>query len=123
MSAFGGESRPWWRDRALREIGQNRCFGGPDTGSLFAFLCARSTRQQTAEGDYAYGYQWHLLPATGGGIVQPPVDAYCAAGTGGQLLVVVPAKNLVVALNSGNYEGRGPHTLQAFIQHVLPAAR
>lgn len=46
-----------------------------------------------------YGYQWWLGKFLGG------TEVYCAAGWGGQFIMVVPDVNLTVVFTSGDYEG------------------
>lgn len=52
---------------------------------------AEATKDRYASG---YGYYFWLLP---------DLRAYCAAGHGGQYIIVVPAKNLVVVVPAWPY--------------------
>lgn len=55
----------------------------------------------------SYGYHWYMgdLPA---GSSPPPQHWMGGIGWGGQRLVVLPALDLVVAVNCGNYRKPGP---------------
>jgi len=110
--------------RDMAKLGQVMLDGGTWKGRRIvseSWVRASVTRQ-TALDDYAYGFLWHLLPKEGGGIMSFPVDAFAAAGQGGQLIVVAPELRLVVVTTAGNFTGQGPHLLSAIKDHVIPAA-
>ena len=50
------------------------------------------------------GLAWHLGTLTSGG---RSYETYAATGNGGQVLIVVPALDLVVAFTGGNYRQGG----------------
>jgi CubicO group peptidase (beta-lactamase class C family) len=77
-----------------------------------------STRQQTRPGDYAYGYQWHLRRCQVGGRA---IEAFCAAGYGGQWIFCLPALDMVVVFNAGCYGGDS-RPEEKLTEYVLPAA-
>ena len=59
-----------------------------------------SSQQQTAKGDYPYGFYWHLN--RGEKRRFEGADGYMAVGALGQLIAVVPEHDLVVVVTSTN---------------------
>ncbi len=117
-----GSFRMTSRDMAI--LGQVMLSGGvwQDQRILSESWIDESTKSQTPDSDYTYGYQWHLLPKAGGGITESPVDFYTAAGQGGQLISVSPPLDMVVVVTSRNFEVKQPHPLALILKHILPAA-
>jgi hypothetical protein len=61
----------------------------------------------TIEGNYRYGWHWYLGEVAIG--AQSRAERLSSgAGGGGQRLFLVPALDLVVAMNAGNYRKPGP---------------
>ncbi len=60
-----------------------------------------STRQQSAPGQYPYGFYWHLNTAERRHV--PEWDGYMALGQGGQVIAVYPKQDLVIVLTSSNW--------------------
>lgn len=69
-----------------------------------------------AEGDFKYGYQWWLLPQTGGGYI------WMARGFGGQRLMVFPEKDLIAVFTGWTILG-DPAPDQEFLRRLLPAVQ
>ncbi len=65
-----------------------------------------------------YGYQWWLVKYHEG-----ELDAFLAAGWGGQFIIGIPDLDLVVAITSGAYSGNNPFNIHEMIieDYVLPA--
>ncbi|GEM_PF-2300594 len=82
-----------------------------------------STRRQTAAGDYAYGFYWHLNDAEEGPRFLG-ADAYMAIGALGQLIAVIPDENIVVVVTSTNtepWELVGDYIVPAIVVSHVPA--
>ena len=61
----------------------------------------------TIEGNYRYGWHWYLGEVAIG--AQSRAERLSSgAGGGGQRLFLVPALDLVAAMNAGNYRKPGP---------------
>jgi CubicO group peptidase (beta-lactamase class C family) len=74
--------------------------------------------------DREYGYQWYLgtFPAAAGASA-PPLRWVGGMGNGGQRLVVVPDRNLVVAITAGNYDtAEGSTTSSTVLNEVILAS-
>jgi len=71
------------------------------------------------EGIWSYGYLWWLgrLP-----VDRPKYDLIAAIGYGGQRLLILPALDLIVAANAGDYGGKsqGLTGFTALIEFILP---
>lgn len=111
--------------RDMLKLGQVMLDGGRWNGRevLTEEWVRESTSQQTRPGDYAYGYLWHLLPKAGGGAIESSVDAFFAAGEGGQIIYVVPEYRLAVVATSGNFVSKPPHVMLGVLKYILPAAQ
>jgi CubicO group peptidase (beta-lactamase class C family) len=73
-----------------------------------------------------YGYQWWLQPLTvTGEATGSPGDVIEGRGWGGQYIVAVPSRDLVVAVNSGSYEDQKVErlALAMALRHVVPLAK
>lgn len=92
------------RPRDALKIGQIMMDGGMWQGQrVVSESWARdSVRKHTPLGDYDYGYQWHLRTLETPG---EPVEAFCAAGYGGQWIFGVPALDMVTVFTAGAYGG------------------
>ena len=89
----------------LVRIGQMVLMGGAWQGKQIvptAWLQQSTTPSVTIEGNFRYGWQWYLSEVAIGasGRTERLVSGI---GWGGQRLFLVPAVNLVVAMNAGNY--------------------
>jgi CubicO group peptidase (beta-lactamase class C family) len=72
--------------------------------------------------DHGYGYGWHTRPLHVGARV---IRDYYAGGNGGQLVIVIPELDMVVAMNGGDYaEARKffRWELELLPQYILAAA-
>jgi CubicO group peptidase (beta-lactamase class C family) len=92
-----------WVDRSIQSHGRF----GDDPEPLAAY--------------HEYGYGWHIFNLKAGG---KTYRSYQATGNGGQLVIVVPDAELVVAVNAGNYSARWfPWGQEMMSRHVLAAVR
>jgi CubicO group peptidase (beta-lactamase class C family) len=66
-----------------------------------------------------YGYQWWLRTSEAG---SQAVDAFYAAGWGGQYIYVMPALDMVVVFTGGNYVQEEPVD-EIITRHILPAVQ
>ena len=103
----------------LLRIGQMVLGGGAWRGKQIvpqAWLQQSTTQKVTIEGNYRYGWHWYLGEVAIGapGRAQRLISG---AGWGGQRLFLVPALDLVVAMNAGNY--RQPGQEQRRIANVV----
>jgi CubicO group peptidase (beta-lactamase class C family) len=79
-----------------------------------------STRQQTATGQYPYGFYWHLTNSRERHVQAD--DGFMGLGQGGQVIAVFPALDMVVVVTSQNWHsGRKSMPFQLFDQYILPA--
>lgn len=69
-----------------------------------------TAKHVTADDGFGYGYQWW---------VDEKVDAYLARGRAGQLIFVVPGKQLVVAITANPMDDR---PLRGLIEDYVVAA-
>ena len=72
--------------------------------------------------DHGYGYGWHVRDHRAGGRV---FHDYYAAGNGGQLIIVIPALDMVVGFTGGDYaEARKFYRweIELLPQHIIPSA-
>ena len=119
---FGGGAH--WLPRDFMKIGQLMLNGGTWNGRrvLSREWVQRSTREQVRIGDRAYGYQWWVneYPHNGG-----TVRAFFAAGNGGQIVMGVPALDLLIAFFGGNYSDPVLMRAQNVLvpEYILPAVR
>jgi len=73
--------------------------------------------------DWGYGYQWWLrkdVPTAGPGA---PMRLIAGRGYGGQLLLIVPALDLVTVINGWDIFDRQPSSMALFLDRILPAVR
>jgi len=88
----------------LLRIGQMVLAGGAWQGRQIVpakWLEQSTTRTVVIDGPFGYGWHWYLLTPPGG------AKTISGIGWGGQRLVVLPALDLVVAMNCGNYSKPG----------------
>ena len=122
-AASGGRMRP----PDLLRVGQMVLANGAWQGKQIVpadWLTQSTTPAVTIEGTRRYGWHWYLgeLPVGTPRHVEPTISAI---GWGGQRLFLVPALDLAVAMNAGNYrlpimeQGRIGTTL--ILELVLPA--
>jgi CubicO group peptidase (beta-lactamase class C family) len=121
-----GISTGWWgiklRPRDMVKLGQLFLAGGR-WGSqqvVPADWVDQATTQQVPAGDLGdgYGYQWWTATVDGD-------EAFRAMGYGGQLIEVIPARNLVVVaatevrLDDATSHGIDPHVLVNIIEDAI----
>jgi CubicO group peptidase (beta-lactamase class C family) len=100
-AASGGRMRP----PDLLRVGQMVLANGAWQGKQIVpadWLKRSTTPAVTIEGTRRYGWHWYLgeLPVGTPRYVEPTISAI---GWGGQRLFLVPALDLAVAMNAGNY--------------------
>lgn len=85
------------------KLGQVMLDGGMWRGKrlLSEAWVAQSTVQQTAPGDYPYGFYWHLINAKSRHIDR--IDGYSAIGQGGQFIMVLPSVKTVIVITSASW--------------------
>jgi CubicO group peptidase (beta-lactamase class C family) len=71
-----------------------------------------TTDQVAAEPGFGYGYQWW---------VRPSIQGYAAIGRGGQMVAVIPGKDLVVVFTSSS--GDSDSLFKLIEDYVLPAVK
>ena len=117
---MGGGLRLLPRD--FLKLGQLMLDGGRWHGRqiVSAAWAKQSTSPQTTIGDRKYGFLWWMADYPYRGRT---VRSYFAAGNGGQIVVVVPELDLVIAFLGGNYSDRVARLPQSVIvpDDILPA--
>jgi CubicO group peptidase (beta-lactamase class C family) len=113
------------RPRDLAKIGQLLASGGSWNGQrvLPPGWVAESVKPRlNAEGALYYGYQWWLGRSLMG---ERDLGLIAGLGNGGQRLYVVPALDLVVAINASHYRSplQGIIPIAILNRFVLPAVR
>ena len=71
--------------------------------------------------DHQYGYGWHINPLKTPGHVY---RSFAAGGNGGQIVVVIPELDMVVAFNGGSYGEFAKWyrwSLELVPQYIIPA--
>lgn len=113
-----------FRPRDFMKLGQLMLNGGTWHGKriLSADWVQRSTAPRAELRGLHYGYLWWGIDLPWQGKKLP---AYYAAGNGGQVVMVVPALDLVVAIFGGNYGDKVMYLPQEKYtpEHILPAVR
>lgn len=114
--------------RAMAKLGQVILDDGVWKGRriLSADWVAESTRNQSSEGDYPYGFYWHLNNADQRHFEK--FDGYNAIGQGGQHIAVLPAQNMVIVFTSSSWRnsavGNGPDQPFGLISRfVVPSVK
>jgi len=128
--AYGGGGL-YLRPRDELKLGQLYLSGGVWNGQRLVSeqwvreslsLRAHFKQRMDIDVDHGYGYAWHTRPLQVGGRV---VRDYYAGGNGGQLVIVIPDLDMVVAMNGGDYgEGRKffRWEIELLPQYILAAA-
>ena len=97
---FGGGAQ--WLPRDFMKLGQVMLNGGTWNGNRIVSeeWVAESTRVQVKIRDRGYGYQWWIneYPYRDG-----TVQAFFAAGNGGQIVMGIPELELLITFYGGNY--------------------
>lgn len=89
------------RPRDLLNVGRMVLANGVWQGRQIVpakWLEQSTARSVVIDGPFGYGWHWYLLSPPDGGL-----RMISAAGWGGQRLYILPALDLVVAMNCGNY--------------------
>lgn len=76
------------------------------------WIQAATSAQVAAEPGYDYGYQWW---------VRPSIEGYAAIGRGGQMVAVIPGKDLVVVFTSTS--GDSDTLFKLIEDYMLPAVK
>jgi CubicO group peptidase (beta-lactamase class C family) len=117
---LGGGARFLPRD--FMKLGQVHLNGGTWKGHRIytAEWSHRATAHHVDIGSSQYGYLWWLKDYPYKGYT---VHAYFAAGNGGQIVMVIPELDLVMAFYAGSYNSPGGRMAQNVYvpQYILPA--
>ncbi len=109
--------------RDMVKIGHLMLQGGLWNGHrvVSAEWVREATRQQTAAGQYPYGFYWHLTNAQERHVQGE--DGFMGLGQGGQVIAVFPGLDMVVVVTSQNWLSRGLEAMPfgVFDRYVLPA--
>jgi CubicO group peptidase (beta-lactamase class C family) len=91
------------RSRDMAKIGQMMLDHGLWRGKRIVSddWIAQSTRQQTAPGQYPYGFYWHLNNDAKRRVAN--WDGYFAIGQGGQIIGIFPKQDVVVVMTSADW--------------------
>jgi CubicO group peptidase (beta-lactamase class C family) len=110
------------RPRDMAKFGLLYLNGGLWNGQRIvsqAWVEASTRAHATPRGGGSYGYQWWLRTYAAG---SEAVDAFYAAGWGGQRISVFPALDMVIVLTGGNYVQEDPVD-EIIARFILPAAQ
>jgi CubicO group peptidase (beta-lactamase class C family) len=117
---MGGGLRMLPRD--FMKFGQLMLAGGTWNGHrvLSRQWVAQASAPRMDLGRYKYGYLWWVIDFPYNGST---LRTYSALGNGGQLVMVIPKLDMVVAIYGANYADQGTFLLQTVYvrQYVLPA--
>jgi CubicO group peptidase (beta-lactamase class C family) len=115
----------YMQSRDMAKIGQLMLNGGRWDGKqvLSAAWVRESTSQQTASGQYPYGYYWHLTNSQHRHV--NGADGFMALGQGGQIIAVFPSLDMVVVTTSQNWQGSGLQAMpfHMFDDYILPSVK
>lgn len=103
----------WLTPREMAKLGYLYLNNGSWEGRQLVpagWVAAATARHIAADGEFGYGYQWWTYPR---------YDAYFARGRGGQLIVVVPDRALVVVFTADVADDRVLFDL--IERYILPA--
>lgn len=89
--------------RDMAKVGQMMLDDGVYRGRriISSEYVRKSTQQHTAEGQWPYGFYWHLINNSRRHL--QTVDGYTALGQGEQIITVVPSLNLVIVAVSSSW--------------------
>ena len=74
---------------------------------------ATSRHAAAVQAGWDYGYQWWITSRNG-------VDVWAGRGFGGQLLIVIPSRDIVAVVNSWNvFGGRAGNVFAALLKALL----
>lgn len=113
-----------WLARDFMKLGQVMLNGGTWNGQriLSEEWAAKSTNRQVTIRDRDYGYQWWITeyPYKDGS-----VQAFFAAGNGGQIVMGIPELDLLIAFYGGNYSDAVLYRAQRVLipEYILQAVR
>jgi CubicO group peptidase (beta-lactamase class C family) len=110
------------RPRDLAKFGSLYLHGGVWNGQRIVsqeWVDASVHHHATPRGGGGYGYQWWLRTYDAGAT---DVDAFHAAGWGGQRIVVLPEMDMVVVFTGGNYVDDDPAD-EIITRYILPAVQ
>jgi len=108
------------RPRDMAKLGQLCLNGGEWDGRRIvseAWITESTREHVTRSVATGYGYQWWLRTYHLG---SNSVDAFTAAGWGGQWIIVIPDLDMVVVFTGGNYVSEDPST-EILTDYILPA--
>lgn len=119
---FGGGSH--WLPRDYMKLAQLMLNGGTWNGKRIVSeeWAKRSTSESVRLRERAYGWQWWVNEYYWHG---KTVQAFFAAGNGGQIFMGIPAADLVIAFWGGNYSDRTLYRAQNELipEYILPAVQ
>jgi len=119
---LGGGSH--WRMRDYIKLPQMMLDGGTWNGTRIVpeAWARQSTSEAVRLGERAYGWQWWIEEYEWQGRT---VQAFFAAGNGGQIFMGIPEADLVIAFWGGNYSDRAGRRAQSELipDYILPATR
>lgn len=110
------------RPRDMAKLGQLCLNGGVWEGERIvseAWIATSTQKHVRRSATRGYGYQWWLASYRVG---DDHVDAFYAAGWGGQKIIVLPELEMVVVFTGGNYTSEDPSE-KILTRHVLPAVQ
>lgn len=110
------------RPRDLAKIGELVLNQGRWNGNQLVpseWLASSFVESAAVDEKDSYGYQWWL------GRLQESSHRWIAGiGWGNQGLIVIPAHQLVIVINAGNYGVRGTNLIPTIVRnYILPALR
>jgi len=114
--------------RAMAKLGQTMLDGGSWHGHrlLSKAWVDESIRNQSAPGDYPYGFYWHLTNAQQRHVER--IDGFSGIGQGGQLITVLPAERVVIIVTSSSWKTSplskdGDHPFGLVNRFIVPALK
>lgn len=112
----------YWLPRDFMKLGQLMLDGGVWNGNriISERWAADAGSPQTRIGDRGYGYLWWITEYPH---ADQTVTAYFAAGNGGNIVVVIPGADLVIAFFGSNYSDAALFVPQRVLipEYILPA--
>lgn len=110
------------RPRDMAKLGYLYLNGGVWNGARVIseeWIETSTKKHASTPGGEGYGYQWWRKTYRSGGA---SVDAFYAAGWGGQRITVFPSRGMVMVFTGGNYVGQEPVD-EIITRYILPAVR